>query len=476
MHGMRRTLVAIMGLLGAGCQNGESRSRVLVGGNGSADSAALVAAAAVVPCELPSALVPNSVAGQGHGHGMRPHRHQDVEECPVEVTDDDFADAAATTALLTKLLDVAAAQLDAGNAGVAWTCADRATDLAARSVDAHLLRGGALAALGRYEEAMVAFSMALAIAPNDVVALRTVADAYLRARSEAVAGPTYAALALEVATRGYELAKSKRVDKHLISELATVRAAALNYLGRGTEALAAVDAALRLVPDQIDAHYERAAALFDLHRFGEAKIALQQLLVRRPEDAAGHDLLGQTLEWLGDAAEATQHFAQARKIAPDEYFAPQLISEADFRAEIETVVKSLPIEKQIQLKTVRFEISDLPMIEDLTSVSPPFPPSILGLFRADWSADERVAPAALGSAATQPRLPAALGLPSTGPEVERTSARSERGPSIVLYRKNLGRSAHTRLELSEQIRDTVLHEIGHFDGLDEDDLRRRRME
>jgi tetratricopeptide (TPR) repeat protein len=463
VHGMRRTLVALVGLLGAGCQAGDARPRVLAVGSGSADIAALTA---VAPCEAPVALAPNSVAGQGHGHAMRPHRHQDVEECPLEVTDDDYANAAATTALVTRLLDVAAAQLDAGNAAVAWTCADRATDLAARSVDAHLLRGGALAVLGRYEEAVVAFSMALAIAPNDVLALRTVADAYLRARSEAVAGPTYAALALEVATRGYDLARRQRVDKRLISELATVRASALNYLGRGTEALAAVDVALRLVPDQIDASYERAAALFDLHRFGEAKTALQQLLVRRPDDAAGHDLLGQTLEWLGDAAEANNHFAQARKIAPDEYFVPQLISEADFRAEIDTVVKTLPIEKQQQLKTVRFEISDLPMIEDLASVSPPFPPSILGLFRADWSADDSLAPTPPSGGArgpaTQPAPSAALGAMT--------------GPSIVLYRKNLGRSAHTRLELSEQIRDTVLHEIGHFDGLDEDDLRRRRME
>jgi predicted Zn-dependent protease with MMP-like domain len=101
------------------------------------------------------------------------------------------------------------------------------------------------------------------------------------------------------------------------------------------------------------------------------------------------------------------------------------------------VLATLPVEKRTQLKAVRFEVTDLPLIEDLTSVDPPFPPSILGLFRND---------------------PA------------------QASPSIVLYRKNLARVAHTRMELSEQIRDTVLHEIGHFDGLDEDDLRRRRME
>ena len=48
--------------------------------------------------------------------------------------------------------------------------------------------------------------------------------------------------------------------------------------------------------------------------------------------------------------------------------------------------------------------------------------------------------------------------------------------SIVLYRKNLARAVKTRAELTEQIRDTLLHEIGHLEGLDEDDLRRRGME
>ncbi len=354
--------------------------------------------------------------------------------------DDDFANDASLARLVTKLLDTAADQLDAGNPGAAWTCADRATDLAPRSIDAHLLRGSALGALGRYEEAAIAFAMALAMAPNDLAVLRTTADAYLRARSEAVAGTAYAAVALELATRGYEVATNKRtrpsVEPAVIAEFATLRAQALNYLGRGPEALAATDQALRFAPEQIDALYERGAALFDLHRFADAKVALEHMLALKPDDAASHDLLGQTLEWLADP-QADVHFAQARTLAPDDYLPPQLIPEPEFRAEIETVLATLPVEKRTQLKAVRFEVTDLPLIEDLTSVDPPFPPSILGLFRND---------------------PA------------------QASPSIVLYRKNLARVAHTRMELSEQIRDTVLHEIGHFDGLDEDDLRRRRME
>ena len=76
-------------------------------------------------------------------------------------------------------------------------------------------------------------------------------------------------------------------------------------------------------------------------------------------------------------------------------------------------------------------------------ITPPFPPTILGLFR--------------------------------GP-VGHTVTTADEPPSIVLYRKNLARAVKTRAELTEQIRDTLLHEIGHLEGLDEDDLRRRGME
>ncbi|MCX5745815.1 MAG: metallopeptidase family protein, partial [Proteobacteria bacterium] len=85
------------------------------------------------------------------------------------------------------------------------------------------------------------------------------------------------------------------------------------------------------------------------------------------------------------------------------------------------------------------------------AVQPPFPPTILGLYRGP-----------VGHAAKRPE-----------PAHDGSSLRDR---SIVLYRKNLARAVKTRAELSEQIRDTLLHEIGHLEGLDEDDLRRRGME
>ena len=48
--------------------------------------------------------------------------------------------------------------------------------------------------------------------------------------------------------------------------------------------------------------------------------------------------------------------------------------------------------------------------------------------------------------------------------------------AVVLYRKNLARATHTRAELNRQIRHTLRHEIGHMQGYDEDELRRRGLE
>ena len=44
--------------------------------------------------------------------------------------------------------------------------------------------------------------------------------------------------------------------------------------------------------------------------------------------------------------------------------------------------------------------------------------------------------------------------------------------SIVLYQDNLQRFARTREELVEEIAITLQHEVGHFLGLDEEELER----
>jgi predicted Zn-dependent protease with MMP-like domain len=47
---------------------------------------------------------------------------------------------------------------------------------------------------------------------------------------------------------------------------------------------------------------------------------------------------------------------------------------------------------------------------------------------------------------------------------------------IVLFQKNLERFARTREELLEEISITVLHEVGHLLGLDEEELTDRGLD
>jgi Flp pilus assembly protein TadD/predicted Zn-dependent protease with MMP-like domain len=386
---------------------------------------ASVAAATATPSK--SNLVEGSV---------KPHHEEEVVDCPAKVADtlDDDAKVAA-------LIDEANKQIEAGSFGAAWTCADRAADLSPTSVEANHLRGAALAALGRDTEAATAYALALALDPDDPETLRAVADFYINGKGER--GRDALRLGLELAQRGSRraLARRKR-NAPLAADLAVLEAQALNDLGRSDEALERIDAALRIAPGRGDALHEKGVALFDLSHFTEAKAAFQKALGIQPDDAYTHQMLGLTLEQLKDPA-ADAELERAVKLAPTELTPPVLISAVEFQKEIDAVLATLSPERRARVKLIKVEIEDLPLAEDLKAVTPPFPPTILGLYR--------------------------------GP-VGRTPAPDDEPSSIVLYRKNLARAVKTRTELTEQIRDTLLHEIGHLEGLDEDDLRRRGME
>ena len=387
-----------------------------------------------------SAAAAAATPAQSHSEpegAMRPHHEQAVVECAVQVPD-----TADDETQVEALLDQANKEIEHGRYAAAWTCADRAADIMPTSVEAHHLRGASLAAQGRDVEAQTAYALALALDPEDPETLRAVADFYINGKGERSRDALR--LGLELAQRGSRrsLARRRR-NAPLAADLAVLEAQALNDLGRSDEALERIDTALRISPARGDALHERGVALFDLSRFADAKPAFAKALAIQPQDAYTHQMLGLTLEQLGETTAADKELARAVELAPGELSPPVLISVADFQAEIDAVIASLPEERKAHVKTIKVEIADLPEAADLKAVQPPFPPTILGLYR--------------------------------GP-VGRAPAPGDEPPSIVLYRKNLARAVKSRTELSEQIRDTLLHEIGHLEGLDEDDLRRRGME
>ncbi len=343
-----------------------------------------------------------------------------------------------------RLLAQAEASHAAGEFDEAYACADHAADLVPESVEAHHLRAAALASLGYYEAAQVAFAMALALDPDDPETLAAAAHFYInvmppKRRDNTIVG-------LEYARRGSDRAASRRgSDRGLRATLALLEGQALNDLGRSDQALPRVQEALALAPESIEATHERGVALFDLCRIDEARADFLRVLSSAPDDPYAHYYLGLIYERAGKNADADAHFARAQKLSKGEIAPAVMFTPEEFSAEVGKAVAALPEDAQESLKGVTVNVEDLPATEDLVAGEPPFAPTILGLFRG----------------------------PPEGCKVEGDPA-PER--AIILYRKNLARAVRSRDELVLQIRRTLLHEIGHLRGFDEDELRRRGLD
>jgi Flp pilus assembly protein TadD/predicted Zn-dependent protease with MMP-like domain len=353
---------------------------------------------------------------------------------------------------LDQNLDEASRRYDAGDWAAALSCADVAIDLAPEAVEAHHVRAAALAALERFPEAQVGFAMALALDPDDPETLAAAADFYVnvlvpKSRASIQVG-------FEYARRGADRAASRRrLDRRLRARLLLLEAEAENDLGASDRALPLVEEALELSPRMVEALHERGVTLFNLCRFAEAEAAFAAVLHESADDAYALHHLGLIYDRLG-RREAEDHFARARSVSPSDFPEPVIISPEEFSAEVAEAVAELTPEARRALDAVSLELADLPAIDDLTAVEPPFAPTIMGLFRGlPIGEDDGHGHAAVGR-------PDHL-LPTR---------------AIVLYRKNLGRAVRTRRELDRQIRKTLEHELGHLAGLDEGELRRRGLE
>jgi predicted Zn-dependent protease with MMP-like domain len=252
--------------------------------------------------------------------------------------------------------------------------------------------------------------------------------------------------ALALARQGLSQAR-RGAPASLEADLRWVEGAALVEAGEAGPALAALDAALALDPDHLDARLERARALYELARFEAAREALAPLLAGAPDEADVHHLAGLVEERLGDAAAAERRFARARRLDPEAYPRPVALPRSAFDARVEEALARIPEPVRRYLANVVISVEDLPAADELRAADPPLSPSILGLFRG-------------------------------APYGEKSSMDpwSHLPSSIVLYQRNLERFARTEAELVEEIGVTLVHEVGHFLGLDEEELWERGLD
>ncbi|GMU10251.1 metallopeptidase family protein [Corallococcus caeni] len=311
------------------------------------------------------------------------------------------------------------------------------------SAEALHYRAAALVEVGRLEDAGRAYGAALKAAPEDLEILFGAAE-FLVCRTgedrEAVEE------GLEWCGRGRKLAQ-KADDVELVYEFLLLEGMGLNQLGECEAALKSLDQALTHMPRSPDAQLERGIALFELCRFAPAQEAFERVLKDAPDEPWAHHYLGLIAERRKDAREAKKRFTRAQVLAPEELPPPVALEEAAFDRAVEDAMRALPSQVKQYMDNVTLAVEDLPSDEDLLGQQPPLSPCILGVFRGTPVGERSV-------------MDAADHFP----------------PSIVLYQKNLERFARTREELIEQIGITVMHEVGHLMGLDEDDLWERGLD
>jgi predicted Zn-dependent protease with MMP-like domain len=116
------------------------------------------------------------------------------------------------------------------------------------------------------------------------------------------------------------------------------------------------------------------------------------------------------------------------------------LSREEFDEAVTQALADIPPQFQPYLDQVIVDVEDFPDRRTCEAVNIDHPSRLLGLYQ---------------------------GTPLTERSVEHNARLPDR---ITVYQRNIERLCRTRKQLVRQIRKTVLHEIGHHFGLDEDDL------
>ena len=311
---------------------------------------------------------------------------------------------------------------------------DEALKLNPSGAEAHNGRGEILWEHGRHDESLREFNRATEVQPDFSPAQLNRVELLIEEFGE-----HEEALDLCDALLGQSL------ERYVEAEVYYLKAKALFYLDDLEGALFLLRRALQVEGDAAVFLGFEGQILFEIGDFEAARRSLEKSEALEPE--APHTLyhLALVLEHLGQLEGAIDLFARAAELQPGVYPAPVPMSQADFENAAEEAVASLPEEIRQYVASCPILIQDLPELELIREEN--LSPQILGLFQ--------------GTPATEPGASPTLGsAPGTGLD------------RILLFKSNLEKVAHSHDELVEQVQITVKHEIGHYLGLEEDDLDR----
>ncbi len=327
--------------------------------------------------------------------------------------------------------------LDAGEFEDALRLADEVLADDPDHLDALDLKASAQHAAGTWDAADETYRRLRRLEPHNVAWVIAAADVLIKQPGDDAHRIEAGLELLEGA-----LSTAKR-DESMLLELELLRGVAFNQLGETREALLSLAVVLDLDPDHPEARLEQGYAFFELGQFDAAKKQFEGLTRDLPEEPWAWHYLGLIAERRGQNPTALLEKAQA--LDPHEFPAPVRLTPEAFDLAVEEAIAQLPAHARPHLDNCVIDVQPFPSDEELVEAG--LSPTILGVFRGQ-PIDER----------------------------SPVSADDHQTARIPLFQNNLERFAHSREELLEEIRITVLHEVGHLLGLDEEQLAERGLD
>jgi predicted Zn-dependent protease with MMP-like domain len=240
------------------------------------------------------------------------------------------------------------------------------------------------------------------------------------------------------------LARAREVQRELPEDDPVLRflaGRALVEMDRPEEAAKEQRRAVELDPDDVEFRTDLAESLFLCCEFDEALVHARRAVELDDGFADAHYVLALLLERCDRTERADRHFARASRLDGERFPAPCRVEDRVFERELERARARLPESFRAHLERVSVIVEPLPSEELLREESPPLSPELLGLF---------------------------AGVTIDGESY--LSMGGELPPRIYLFQRNLERTVVEPAELAEQIRVTLYHELGHFLGMDEEEL------
>jgi predicted Zn-dependent protease with MMP-like domain len=200
-----------------------------------------------------------------------------------------------------------------------------------------------------------------------------------------------------------------------------------------------------LDPDDVDLDLDVAICQFELTEFEAAEERLRTLA----EDCDPHPeiewYLGALAERRSAWPEALQRFLRAHELDPHEFPRPLEIPDARTETVVEQVIAELPRDVYDAIWEVPILLDPLPAIELLRLTKPPFSPLILGLHHGMDLRHDSVF--------------------HTRPTID----------GIRVFPRNVAKYSRSLEQYDHEIGVTLLHEIGHRLGWNEEELWQRGL-